>query len=82
MTPSNYDILKDIHEAVGRLEAKVDDRFTFTDVRIAHIEDEARDTRSKLDNLIGKAAIGLVVFMSIFGIAVTALVDWVKGLGR
>jgi hypothetical protein len=70
--PTNYDLLKEIHSAVERLEAKVDDRFSVYDGRLNKVE-------SKLDNLLGKAALGLVVFMSIFGTAVTLFVEWVKG---
>lgn len=70
--PSNYDLLKEIHSAIERLESKVDDRFQIYDGRLNKVE-------SKLDNLLGKAALGLVVFMSIFGTAVTLFVEWVKG---
>jgi len=72
MTPTNYDLLKDIHEAVSRLEDKVDDRFITYDERLNKVE-------SKLDNLLGKAALGMLVFMSVFGTAVALLVEWVKG---
>lgn len=72
MTPTNYDLLKDIHEAVGRLEDKVDDKFIQYDERLNKVE-------SKLDNLLGKAALGMLVFMSVFGTAVALLVEWVKG---
>lgn len=72
MTPTNYDLLKDIHEVVSRLEDKVDDRFITYDDRLNKVE-------SKLDNLLGKAALGMLVFMSVFGTAVALLVEWVKG---
>lgn len=69
---NNYDLLKDIHEAVGRLEDKVDDRFVVFDTRLNKVE-------SKLDNLLGKAALGLLIFMSVFGTAIALMVEWVKG---
>lgn len=72
MTPTNYDLLKDIHEAVSRLEDKVDDRFITYDERLNKVE-------SKLDNLLGKAALGMLVFMSVFGTATALLIEWVKG---
>lgn len=75
MTPTNYDLLKDIHEAVGRLEDKVDDKFIKYDERLNKVE-------SKLDNLLGKASLGLLVFMSVFGTVVALLVEWVKGKFR
>lgn len=72
---TNYDLLKEIHEVVARLEAKVDDRFNIHETRLNNVE-------SKLDNLLGKAALGLVVFMSIFGTLFGLLIDWVKNRVR
>lgn len=69
---TNYDLLKEIHEVVARLEAKVDDRFSAHETRLNKVE-------SKLDNLLGKAALGFVIFMSIFGTIFGLLVEWVKG---
>ena len=69
---SDYKLLKEIHDAIARLEDKVDDRFSGYDSRLNKVE-------SKLDNLLGKAALGLLVFMSVFGTAVALLVEWVKG---
>lgn len=68
---SDYKLLKEIHDAIARLEDKVDDRFTGYDSRLNKVE-------SKLDNLLGKAALGLLVFMSVFGTAVALMVEWVK----
>ena len=68
---SDYKLLKEIHEAVARLEDKVDDRFVSYDNRLNKVE-------SKLDNLLGKAALGMLVFMSVFGTAVALIVEWVK----
>lgn len=70
-TSTDYKLLKEIHDAVGRLEDKVDDRFVNYDGRLNRVE-------SKLDNLLGKAALGLLVFMSVFGTAVALMVEWVK----
>lgn len=70
-TSTDYKLLKEIHDAVGRLEDKVDDRFVNYDNRLNKVE-------SKLDNLLGKAALGLLVFMSVFGTAVALMVEWVK----
>lgn len=69
--PTNYDLLKEIHSAIERLESKVDDRFQVYDGRLNKVE-------SKLDNLLGKAALGMLVFMSVFGTAVALMVEWVK----
>lgn len=69
---TNYDLLKEIHEVVARLEAKVDDRFSAHENRLNKVE-------SKLDNLLGKAALGFVIFMSIFGTIFGLLVEWIKG---
>ena len=71
-TASDYKLLKEIHEAVARVEDKVDNRFVGYDERLNKVE-------SKLDNLLGKAALGMLVFMSVFGTAVALLVEWVKG---
>lgn len=72
MTTSNdYKLLKEIHDTVGRLEDKMDDRFGVYDNRLNKVE-------SKLDNLLGKAALGMLVFMSVFGTAVALMVEWVK----
>jgi len=71
-TASDYKLLKEIHDAVARVEDKVDDRFVNYDGRLNKVE-------SKLDNLLGKAALGMLVFMSVFGTAVAVLVEWVKG---
>lgn len=68
---SDYKLLKEIHDAVARLEDKVDDRFSGYDNRLNKVE-------SKLDNLLGKAALGLLVFMSVFGTAVALMIEWVK----
>lgn len=70
-TSTDYKLLKEIHDAVGRLEDKVDDRFSGYDNRLNKVE-------SKLDNLLGKAALGLLVFMSVFGTAVALMIEWVK----
>lgn len=70
-TSSDYKLLKEIHDAIARLEDKVDDRFAGYDSRLNKVE-------SKLDNLLGKAALGLLVFMSVFGTAVALLVEWIK----
>lgn len=70
--PTNYDLLKEIHEVVARLEAKVDDRFSAHENRLNKVE-------SKLDNLLGRAALGFVIFMSLFGTIFGLLVEWVKG---
>lgn len=70
-TSTDYKLLKEIHDAVGRLEDKVDDRFVNYDGRLNRVE-------SKLDNLLGKAALGLLVFMSVFGTAVALMIEWVK----
>lgn len=69
---SDYKLLKEIHDAIARLEDKVDDRFSCYDSRLNKVE-------SKLDNLLGKAALGLLVFMSVFGTATALLIEWVKG---
>ncbi len=71
-TASDYKLLKEIHDAVARVEDKVDNRFVCYDERLNKVE-------SKLDNLLGKAALGMLVFMSVFGTAVALLVEWVKG---
>jgi hypothetical protein len=71
-TASDYKLLKEIHDAVARVEDKVDNRFVGYDERLNKVE-------SKLDNLLGKAALGMLVFMSVFGTAVALLVEWVKG---
>ena len=68
---SDYKLLKEIHDAIARLEDKVDDRFAGYDDRLNKVE-------SKLDNLLGKAALGLLVFMSVFGTAITLMIEWVK----
>lgn len=70
--PTNYDLLKEIHEVVARLETKVDDRFSAHENRLNKVE-------SKLDNLLGRAALGFVIFMSIFGTIFGLLVEWIKG---
>jgi len=70
-TSSDYKLLKEIHDAVSRLEDKVDDRFGVYDNRLNKVE-------SKLDNLLGKAALGMLVFMSVFGTAVALMIEWVK----
>lgn len=72
---SDYKLLKEIHDAIARLEDKVDDRFSGYDNRLNKVE-------SKLDNLLGKAALGLLVFMSVFGTAVALMVEWVKSRVR
>ena len=71
-TASDYKLLKEIHDAVARVEDKVDNRFEGYDQRLNKVE-------SKLDNLLGKAALGFLIFMSIFGTIVTFFVEWVKG---
>lgn len=67
--------LKDVYNAVNRIEDKLDKRIVDNSNRIDVVE-------SKLDHLVGKVGIGVVVFMSVFGTLVataTALIsDWVR----
>lgn len=67
--------MREIREALNRIEDKLDDRISTLEIRTNSLE-------SKLANIMGKAAIGFIVMMSVFGIAVAALVDWVKGIGK
>ena len=67
--------MRAIQESLNRIEDKLDDRVSALEVRTNTLE-------SKLSNMIGKAAIGFVIFMSVFGVAVTAAVDWIRRGGR
>jgi hypothetical protein len=52
--------IRDIYDVVNRLESKMD-------TRLASMEARINKTESKLDNLIGKAALGVVIFMAFVG---------------
>ena len=69
--PSSYQLLKDIHDVTSKLEKKVDKRVTI-------LEEKVDKNESKLNNMIGKAGIGLVVLSSIIGTAIALAVEWIK----
>lgn len=72
-------MIKDTKESVLRVEDKVDDKFKEYKTMIVSHDDRLNKVESKLDNLLGKAALGMLVFISVFGTAVALLVEWVKG---
>lgn len=71
MSDSSYSLLKDVHEAVARLEAKMDSR-------INNLEHKTDKLESKLDGLLGRMAVGAALGMLFLGTAVSYIFDIFK----
>jgi len=70
---TNYQLLKDVHEAVNRIEDKLTKDIKKNSERIDVIEE-------KTDTWIGKATIGLIVLSTMIGTGITFIVDWLRGI--
>ena len=69
--PSSYELLKEIHNVVGRLETKLDARITSNEKRLDL-------TETKLDRIAGKIGIG-VMFVTLLVTGIFSLTfDWLK----
>ena len=71
MKPTSYQLLKDVYDAVNRLEDKIDKRVGLIEERLDKVE-------SKTDNLLGKIGIGVIIISSIISTAVIAIYGWIK----
>ena len=73
--PTSYQLLKDIHKVTSNLEAKMNKRMTL-------IEEKQDKIESRLDNISGKASVGIIIMSTVIGTGISLIADWFKNIGR
>lgn len=71
--PTSYQLLKDTHASINRLEDKMDRR-------MVSVENRMDDVESKTDNLLGKIGIGIMVMSAVVSGAISLVVNFFKDL--
>jgi len=69
--PTQYQLLKDTHQMVSDLRKE-------TNARMVKIEDRVDNNEGKIDNLLGKIGIGIMVLSALISGGVTIVVNWFK----
>ena len=71
--PTSYQLLKDTHDAINRLEDKMDGR-------MGGMENRMDDVEEKTDNLLGKIGIGIMVLSAVISGGISLVVNYFKDL--
>jgi len=69
--PTNYDLLLEINKSVNRLEDKLDGKIQVNTQKIDVVE-------GKVDNLLGKVGIGIMIVSAFIAGIVTLIIDFCK----
>ena len=69
--PTSYQLLKDVHAIVNRMDKKYDKRFTLAESKIDILE-------TKTDNMLGKIGIGVIFISTLVTATITFIFSWVK----
>ena len=69
--PTNYDLLLQINTSVNRLEDKLDNKIVGNTKKIDKLE-------TKVDNLLGKIGIGIMIMSAAIAGTITLLIDLIK----
>lgn len=73
MTQSSYELLKDVHRVVARLEDKMDSRMNGVEGRLDMVE-------SKQDNMLGKIGMGVLILSAGISQMFNWAANWIKRL--
>ena len=73
MKPTVYDLMIQIHDSVNRLEDKLDKR-------INGLEGRLQLTETKLDTMIGKIGVGVIILTLVASMALSFVMDMIKKL--
>lgn len=68
---TSYELLKDVHKAVNRLDDKMDTRMTKTERKVDLME-------SKMDKMAGKIGIAVMFVTVLFTGAISLIFDFIK----
>ena len=71
--PTSYQLLKDVHSAVNRLEDKFDKRITRNEEHIDALEKQT-------ENMLGKIGVGVMLVSTIVTATITLIGSWIRDL--
>lgn len=70
-TPSSYNLLKDVYDAVNRIEDKLGYDIKANAEKIDSLE-------AKTENLLGRIGVGVMIISTIVTAGISLIVSWVK----
>ena len=79
---TDYELLKDIYDVVGRLEKKMDDRLGCLEAemtnRVSAVEIRTNNLELSKSNMLGKISILAALVGSVMGIIVSVITAWLE----